>query len=573
MRRLLLLILAAVIGMFTFGNTPHVLACSGGPLPWDTLLPWLIEQSDVIVVGKYAELDDVEANGIFRVQSYLYSSGPEYLTLRASDLRIIENQRNVNRFYYDCGAFGPAYLDTTTTHIYFLQAQNDGTYVIRHRLSFANQNDRITLANAPEPLETSGSQLSQQIADVAGQNPEPPNTELPYPRTTPILITTEDDQHFILPVDSTALVPVLEEELVDLRRDQYECSGPPCSVYSPNGLDKVYLRANEDDLHEIETFRPYVESNAIGQRIVFSATSETYALWHEDQIQIFVLWYPKLGYPDPYPSEYWNTNDIEMISHIAADNSIDYPVAWSPDGRTLAFSTSKGLWLWDALTADYPPQLLIPTEENVPMVRYFSPQGRYLAITDGDECYNLDLVTRRELPDGYLSANDRILLAFDTASEEPTTLEVMYLAPGIRQFEYYPEVQYRYVQWVDDAYFMAAISGFSYLEYRPEEVETSDGRTYYEAIPYLIEEPFQDVQQYHSSGLPSIGAWDVTVPYAIDEPQMANFVYKNGPGLIEISADAYHLIINRTRIALESSLPAPIKEVVWLPSAFYYIND
>ena len=123
------------------------------------------------------------------------------------------------------------------------------------------------------------------------------------------------------------------------------------------------------------------------------------------------------------------------------------------------FSTDAGMWFWDALTSGSLPQLLIPAIDDIPTVRYISPQGRYIAIAEGNHYYNFDLVSQQRLPDGYVSPDDRVLLVFDTQAVAPTTLEVMYLAPGIRSFEYYPEVRYLDVQWVNSTYFVASITG------------------------------------------------------------------------------------------------------------------
>jgi hypothetical protein len=561
-------ILGLLILLNLVGYTSPVSACSGGPPPWNEWLPKLVEASDVVVLGQYTTLDDAEANGIFRVQTYLIGSGSEYLVISASDLRAIEN-RFVGRFYDRCGIFKPDHLQTTGTYIYFLKRQNTGMYVIQHGRYFPSA-DVVTSIwdSSNKAIELDSKGLSAQISSQMGSSSQKPDEDASYPRTTPILLTTESNQNFLLPVDSLNLVLISKDEIVDLRRDQHECSSPPCTVYSPNGVDKVYLQSEGSEPQEIEWYLPYVESNAVGERIVFSATSETYALWKDNQIQLYALWYPKLGYPD----NWIDSHTTALFNTTPADNSLQFPAVWSPDGRTLAFSTDEGLWLWDALATGYPPQLLIPVQSTVPVARYFSPRGRYLAVDAGDRRYNLDLVTRRELPDGYVSPNDRILLVFDTAAEKPTSLEVAYLAPGIRQFEYYPKVEYLDVQWIDDAYFRASITGFSYLKYKDTEpYQDESGAMVREAITYVIEERFYDTVQYHSSGILSI-EFSIQVPYPLDDVQMGDFTYKNGPGLIEISLDGYSLSINGNLVSLASGLASPIKEAVWLPSAFYFAD-
>lgn len=563
MYRSILIILTGIVIILAIAiPTSSTYACSGGPPPWEEWLPRLIDDSDVIVVGNYDKLDDTETNGIFRVTSYLDGEGSEYLLIRSDDIRRVENERNVDRRYPPC--LMNTRVNTSSSYLYFLSRQNDGTYTIKHSRNY--QSAHNTAWEVPE-----GTKLAEAVSEITlavGHEPQLPDTKTAYPRTTPILITTTEGQHFLLPVDTTEAVPVAESELVDLRRDQHECSGPPCTVYSPNGLDKVRLISTEQDPPEEDRSLNYIAYSAVGERIAFSSTSDTYVLWHEDQMKLYALWYPRIGYPDDRFSDF--IPSPEFITAIPAGSSIDYPIAWRPDGRMLAFSTDEGLWLWDALTIDYPPQLLVPTTSDVPVARYFSPQGRYLAITDGDRHYNYDLVTQRELPDGYVSPDDRTLLVFDTAAEDPTTLEVAYLAPGIRQSEFYPEVQYLDVAWIDDVYFYASITGFSFLRYKPVAYESASGEITYEAVPYVVEEPFTDVVTYHSSGLHWI---ESEVPYAIDEIQMQDFIYEAGAGLIKVSADGYHLRIGRDLLSFKTSLPAPIAEVVWLPSVFYYVQD
>jgi hypothetical protein len=92
--------------------------------------------------------------------------------------------------------------------------------------------------------------------------------------------------------------------------------------------------------------------------------------------------------------------------------------AWSPDGRLLAYSDANGLWLWDVFTLDTEPRLLIAVDgDKLPNARYFSPMGRYLAISENGENKTLDLVSGEFLPDGVISPDERTLLAFDTTAE------------------------------------------------------------------------------------------------------------------------------------------------------------
>ena len=566
MRRIPILGLFSLV--FSLLMTQPAVACSGGPPPWSDWLPMILERSEIVVTGSYTRLDDSGANGIFHVEQYLVGAGPEMLLIQSVALQHTENGRSVHRRYSSCGTGGNR-ASENGRYTYFLIRGQDGIYEVVHSRFFAEPQSTISVWERDRgEVKLTASTLHAQITAVSGTRLSKPNMDSSQPRTTPILITTLGGRHYLLPVDSTELVSVPDDEVVELRRDQTECGPPPCIAYSPNKLDKVYLQSSGESRYLDVGLCPIVESIAVGERIAFSVTNDTYALWHDGQIHIHALWYPALGYPDDSLSIMHQPSD--SLNAIPADDSVGYPVAWSPDGRTLAFSTEDGLWLWDALTTDSSPDLLMPSGDAVPIVRYFSPQGRYIAVTDGPRHFTLDLINGKELPDGVVSPNDRILLAHDMSSNEPSSLDVIYLAPGLRQFTYYPEVQYRDVQWIDDRNFVASISGFSFIEWLPAEpYQDASGEWIYEALPHFVEEPFVAVTTYHSSGIYS----EHVVPMSLSEIQMRDFTYTSGPGLIEIGIDGYHLKVRGHFIDLTEQLSEPIQNVVWLPYGFYFETD
>ena len=553
---------------FIFVQTTPTFACSGGPPPWDEWLPQLVEHSEVIVVGQYAELDDARANGIFHVEAYFKGMGSEFLVIQATDLRAIENGNNVHRAYNTCGRGGIRRPQISGKYLYFLTKQFDGSYKIIHERYFLDEHSTISISYGyPDIRGISIYEITDTISDIVKAEPQEPESNSMYPRVTPIMITTADERNYLLPLDSNMLVEISSETVSDLTRNQYQCDIPPCTVYSPNGMDKITLRVSADYMRS-ETWYPYVYSIVTGQRIIVSATSDTFALWKDGHIEIHALWYTDYGYPDDRIARWYS---IEFVNSTLASNSLDYPVAWHPDGRELAFSTDEGLWLWDALTFNSEPRLLIPTKEAVPIVRYFSPQGRYIAVSEGESHYNLDLISSQQLPDGYVSPHDRTLLVFDTQAESPTTLEVMYLAPGIRRFEYYPDVSYLNVQWMNNTRFIASIKGFSYLDFEMGEPNFDENGEIvsYEAIPFVVEEPFYDIVQYDSSGIHWIESNKI-VPYALQGIQASEFTYDSVLGLIEIGVDGYHIATHSGIISFESFLSEPIVNATWLPSIFYF---
>jgi hypothetical protein len=562
-RRLSVILLLMLVGIMTTGN---VYACSGGGYAtWDDLVRDSVERSDTIVVGQFVELDDAELNGIFQVESYLLGGrGIEHLTIALNDVRKIVSRDNAHR-YFNCGINQPTHpLSQDGQYILFLTRNMNGTYqnATYWYWHFATPESTLTVH---EEVEIDLPTFQAQVTAKIGYASIAPHAETPYPRTTPIILTTRSGQQYLVPVDGSVPVRVTENEALTRRRDQYDCSPAPCTAFSPNGLDVVYL-LREGDTHEYaHDWAVTQEHYIVGSRVSFSASSDTFALWHENELQLHMLWYPDYGLLNqPYSMQ-----SISIVINIisAHASSINYPAVWSPDGRTLTFSDDDGLWLWDVFSVDYPPQLLLPRVGNdVPVARYYSPQGRYLAVTVGDDRYNLDLVTHRELPDGYVSPNDRNLLVFDTAAQSGTSLEIAFLAPGIRQSTHYDEVDYYQVEWIDNLTFYAAISGQSYLEYVRSE-QLADGS--WEAISQPVDEPFYDVQRYQVGYL---SGWQV-VPYGVGNPQFSQFDYQPGSGLLEFTANTCRISANGQVIDLTPYLPEPIVSAEWLPSAFYYEDE
>jgi hypothetical protein len=563
-RRLSVILLLVLVGMVT---TSNVYACSGGGwATWDDAVTAFVEYSDTIVVGQFVELDDVELNGIFQIETYLLGGrGAEHLTVAINDVRKIVSRDTAHR-YFNCGINQPrGPLSLEGQYILFLERNIDGTYqnATHWYWYFATPEATFTVHDEVKlDLATFQAQITAKVGDAAIA----PDIETPYPRTTPIILTTRSGQQYLLPVDGSPPVSVTEAEAIERRRDQYECSPAPCTAFSPNGLDVVYL-LREGDTHDyVNDFAITQEHYIVGSHVSFSANSQTFVVWRNNELELHTLWYPEIGLPeDPIYTRMYSSEIVNVIPIDAS--SLNYPVAWSPDGRTLAFSDDEGLWLWDVFSLDFPPQLLLPrVGDDVPVARYYSPQGRYLAVTMGSERYNLDLVTRRELPDGYVSPNDRILLVFDTAAVSGTTLDIAFLAPGIRQSTYYSGVDYYQVQWINNTSFYAVVGGQGYLEYEAGE-QLADGS--WEAQSYVVDEPFFDVQRYTLGYLDN---WQA-VPYGVGTMHPNRFDYQPGSGVIEFVANTCRISVNGHIIDLLPYLPEPIVSAEWLPSAFYYADE
>ncbi|MCU0465471.1 MAG: hypothetical protein MUF38_12995 [Anaerolineae bacterium] len=136
--------------------------------------------------------------------------------------------------------------------------------------------------------------------------------------------------------------------------------------------------------------------------------------------------------------------------------------AWSPNGRTFAFSTESGVWLWDALTPDARPDLLLAASDEAIRVRHYSPLGNYLALESGTRRYHLDVASGEEYPDGVFSPDDRRLIAYDTSAEgmrpftrhlmRPTFMQNSWDQDRLSQFEWLTPHEYIYAGCGDPIY-------------------------------------------------------------------------------------------------------------------------
>ena len=568
MRRLLFLFICLPV-LLVF-NLLTVYACSGGGYAtFEDFLQYHTDHSSVIVVGHFIELDAVNYNGIFEVERYLAGeTTAQYLTVGMNDVRLVTNSYEIHR-NYPCwvnkllGRYGG--FNRTSQYILFLDATDEGIYrpAIQRYFQFASADAEFGGWDQTFTSE----EIQERLTELTGQSYLPEIAEATsLPRTTPVLVTTTDGQNYVIPVDSDVPFAISAEDASLRVRNQITCNIPPCDAWSPNGLDRVHLLRSEDEAITRDDYDITQVHNVVGDRVMMSTSNDAFALWLADgRVEIYALWSPDYAFPDwigdgQYRPVY--LHDIQLNP-----TALNYPAIWSPDGRLIYFSDDDGLWMLDAYSADFPPQLILPADHTIPVARYFSPQGRYLAVTDGEQNYNLDLVTRRELPDGYLNPSDRILLVFDTANEDGSTLEIMHLAPNDLRREFYADVLYHQVHWTDETRFLASVSGIGYFEY--DTIAMDDGS--YELLEIPVEEPFFAIRSF-SSGI-YMSTYD-TAPYRDIQPPFFNrFVYDPHIGTIYISEDDYHIQFSGITVDMSEYVDSPVESAEWLPSAFYYEPD
>jgi hypothetical protein len=517
-------------------------ACSGH----SATLQESIEASPIIIRAQVLETDDRNENSIVQVDTYFKGFGPEYMLI-SGNTRGVTNGLDEWRYGMgDCAGRYPQMQSGETVYM-FLRDGFPGTYRHFGRI-FGSYHFRFPTPNATESVlldsesiddvEITEDEFLNFIGEFVTDEPQRPQESM-YPIPSMLRITTTTGDEYVLPPNGSPpseLTPelylMLHNEHLDLTTAarMYEaCNGDlDCFQFTPNYVDMAVQVENKiliDYQDEIE-----------GQSFLFSSTSDTIAVWNNDTLELHILPYRHLfefHWTEPY--KIINTVELEMADIASAEHA-----AWSPDGRLLAYSDADGLWLWDVFNAESEPQLLLATESDViPLVRHFSPLGRYLAIQSGDKYEYVDLVSLERLPDGMFSPDERFLIAYGTTSELSV---VSYCRRNIPFSCAEIDVLAREVIWIDSRSYVAhwcnAAEGYSDV-----------CRLVYEFTDY-------------ARGL-----------YGEDSDTIIDIAYQSDSGLLAIARDGYSIEIDDWQIFdLSESLSSPIAKIEWLPSLFYFDN-
>lgn len=404
-----------------------VLACSGGS---SLTLTRLVDEADVIVRGQLEVLDDAGQNGVMRVSAYLKGGpGPAHILLSLHPPAQIEA---IQERYSGGGCFygvSPA-LQTGEEIVIFLQRKVDGSFMLapRHFSNpmyypfprdhspirvflnaeghvFTYDENRYSAITADSIPLTVG-EFAAHITEVSGQQVQSPLEDRPYPLFAPLLLTTTAGSRYLLPVDGSEPLALTLEDMRTLRRYNPGCHSIDCAGFSPNGIDNAFLHLLDNNPVIRLTYREEVQGDAF----LFSSTGDALAVWviqHDlAQIQVYTLRYSRLRIQD-HEAIPWRSIDLHRRDEWMRTTG---QAAWSPDGRRLAFSDARGVWLWDVFTSDSEPELL--TDEQM-IVEDWSATGRYLSAWGTDGEVIIDLMTNERLPAGALSPDDRILLTYE----------------------------------------------------------------------------------------------------------------------------------------------------------------
>lgn len=235
---------------FSGMNTNSVYACSGGG---QTELEDLIKEAELIVWGTVLEVDDANQNGTFHVEEYWKGKGGQYLTINQNTTEQIHylNDRDMSG---DCDDLDTM-LHSGERRVMFLYRSFDGTYGTSTGISDGGfVFETPTTPTRHFGAEYTFSELRTEITTQAGAIPQPPDHQITPSLPTPILIQTDNNSIYMLPVDTNE--PILLAENVE-----YAFTGQKSIVLATHNdffyIERHYHRLfSEPQDDKIHPFRP-----------------------------------------------------------------------------------------------------------------------------------------------------------------------------------------------------------------------------------------------------------------------------------------------------------------------------
>ncbi|MEO8610921.1 MAG: hypothetical protein ABI690_23695 [Chloroflexota bacterium] len=529
-----------------------VQACSGGG---NTPFEDRIKLADYVAKVRVIQTDDVGQNAFVQVERYLVGGpGPQILFLQGETASVIQRARIDRNFTGECLA---SFDDLNVGDVFYaiLKRSANGTYHGISEIPFYIDFFRFPKADSQVSLYIKGvansmlneSQFVRLVGEISGQRSALPNLDSINPTEAPLVVTTISSADYLLPLDGRRFAPITEDLLEKvvlvgyMSRNPYieyggrlahaisQCPDIDCIAFHP--LNTAFLPGDDRILLNWSD-----TSQLTGQAVLLSPAADAAAVWNHDTLNIYLLRYA-IPYIEP--------PDLEQIPQLIGsvqlktgnDTVADaHHAAWSPDSRQFAYSDAAGLWLWDALGGGEPRLLILAQTGFIPYARYFSPRGRYLAVTAGDRLYNLDLISGDELADGNFSSDDRLLLALT-----PTQSDGFYRVI-IQQFappdQYSPlHVIVHQAAWLTDGWFLT-------VQCDEPKLDSCD------MLPMNID----DSLRYNDEGNV------LTYPgYSFD-------LVGNSYAAI---VDAHTINFNGTRLDLSATLDSDIATIRFLPSLFY----
>lgn len=504
MRRVTLNIVSsiALLLTFTFVVVNPSQACSGpgsglGAFPIDSILYSSIHNSypTAVAVGSVDITGDSGINAVLKIDYYLAQPQEHGIVLYMQEsLAYIQNtlinerpyparcanlSPKVQRNRLFIGALYP-FEGLGTYHGNIFLADEDGLF----RFSLEEQPDVQQVFTMEEVIQYVEARLDTER--VAPEMYE-------YPRPIRIQLITYDGGWYTLPVHPAMPVVIPAPKLY--------CTpfgvnnGCTAVIPAPNGIDRVSFYPVGSGIEAFNSIDELYTPKLEGETGVYSPDSVLFTAWTGNQLRVFAT-------ASQYALGLEQHDEMTQLATFTSppdDPLIAGAGAWSPNGRTFAFSTKSGVWLWDALMPESQPELLLSlddalaagpeswtldgriftfrnesglwrwdslipesqpelllsADEQSLRVRHYSPMGNYLALESDMRRYHLDVTSGQEYPDGVFSPDDRSLAAYDTAATTLTKLTMYGMprfmplwhisySPQITQFEWVTPTRYMY---------------------------------------------------------------------------------------------------------------------------------
>ncbi|MBC7812995.1 MAG: hypothetical protein H7175_17695 [Burkholderiales bacterium] len=427
-------------------------ACSGSPPIDYWAFEYVLSEFNVVAVGRINTISDSGINAVLRVDQYLKGNvDDEYLMFVRNSPTSIYLANTGRSLQVMCDELGLR-LPAGRRFVAGLWRNDRGTY--SGTLIPENSDGLFSIRNPDDPTQSltlSYDELIDFAAERLNETPHTPRSRT-IPRPVAVRLTTASGNSYLLPANDESLVET------PVPRACHPYSGDDCigHITAPNGIDRVYFYAigTGPAGHSFSDYRyQYIFQGEAG---VFSAQSDLLTVRSGQQLEVYAT-----ASQDSFETHYDEIRLLNSFTVGADDPLLPGAGAWHPNGRTFAFSTQSGVWLWDALSTNSTPILLLPANGATIRVRHFSPVGNYLALESDSRRYNVDIATLQEYPDGLFSPDDRILAQYDTAVTGLTPLRLYGLLPEFTVIDpwsvYTPDISQ--FEWIDSAHIAYAACG------------------------------------------------------------------------------------------------------------------
>lgn len=557
-RSLLVLCLFATV-VCLVGMPQKAKACEGHP----DSFAHLYQQHEILAKGTVIQTDTMQQSALIHVETYYKGSGSEYLLWA----RLYTNElQNLLAGNPDCqGWEDPLFVGD---NIYFFASRRlDGSYDnpgygynTLFRYNAPNATDTVYLDDYQAKSYTE-KQLQQLIAKTSKQRPVHPVKDNRIPLPSLLLIFTQKSK-YILPIDGQ---PPLK---LKLENPQLILENPP-NVYTLEDSESVAWSLNKFYYYAIDAERCFTKNckvyDTLTRYIKFAPESGKpdydAALFSPEQSLLAIWTATELQVQNAIYGEYFLN---KVVLHNDAKNTalkLAHYAYWSADGQ-LAYSDLDGLWVWEANRQGAIPRLVKSTDKDgvIPLARYFSPRGRYLAISEGNKLSTIDLRTDREFPDGLVSPDDKLLLAFDKKDSQNGLVKINVCNLSNEHCYKLYDADFdkvKQIEWLTNRRFLALVDPY-------QDNEDITRNKFDVATGYLLRDEIADLHDF---------SWIEYGPLYIQEktqPTKAfSFVYEPASQTLALLTNKSTLVINKRLYDFGQYLDGDIVSMRWLPPLLY----